>query len=81
MCLGVPGKILNIENPDPIYRHGKVEIGKIVKDISLAFVPDAQTGDYVIVHAGFAISIIDEDEAGAMLKAVSILEEATFMKE
>jgi hydrogenase expression/formation protein HypC len=63
MCLAVPGKILNIEGGDPIFRCGKVNFGGVVKQINLAYVPEAKIGDYVLVHVGFAISIIDEAEA------------------
>nr|BAL57916.1 hydrogenase assembly chaperone HypC/HupF [uncultured Acetothermia bacterium]BAL59039.1 hydrogenase assembly chaperone HypC/HupF [Candidatus Acetothermum autotrophicum] len=64
MCLAVPGKIISIsENDDPILRTGKVSFGGIVKEVNLAYVPEAQVGDYVIVHVGFAISKLDEAEA------------------
>jgi hydrogenase expression/formation protein HypC len=64
MCLAVPGKIISInENEDPILRTGKVSFGGIVKEVNLAYVPEAQVGDYVIVHVGFAISKLDEAEA------------------
>ena len=63
MCLAVPGKIESIDGNDPIFRTGKVSFGGIIKAINLACVPDARTGDYVLVHAGFAISVIDEEEA------------------
>jgi hydrogenase expression/formation protein HypC len=63
MCLAVPGKILSIEGDDPIFRSGKVSFGGIVKQINLAYVPEAKIGDYVLVHVGFAISTIDEAEA------------------
>ena len=63
MCLAVPGKIVNITNTDPILRTGKVSFAGIVKEVNLAYVPEAKIDDYVIVHAGFAISIIDEAEA------------------
>jgi hydrogenase expression/formation protein HypC len=63
MCLAVPGKIMNIEGTDPLYRIGKVNFGGVVKNINLAYVPEAKIGDYVLVHVGFAISIIDEAEA------------------
>jgi hydrogenase expression/formation protein HypC len=63
MCLAVPGKILSIEGSDPILRCGRVSFGGIVKQINLAYVPDAKIGDYVLVHVGFAISTIDEAEA------------------
>lgn len=61
MCLGIPGRILDIEEKE--LRTGRVEFGGVVKDVCLAYVPEARVGDYVIVHVGFAISRIDEDEA------------------
>ena len=63
MCLAVPGKIVSIENEDPILRIGKVDFGGIGKQINLAYVPEAKVGDYVLVHVGFAISVVDEAEA------------------
>lgn len=63
MCLAVPGKIESILENDPIIRTGKVNFGGIVKEVSLAYVPEAKIGDYVLVHAGFAISKVDEKEA------------------
>jgi len=63
MCLAVPGKILSIDGADPMLRSGKVSFGGIIKNINLAYVPEAKIGDYVLVHVGFAISTIDEAEA------------------
>jgi len=63
MCLAVPGKILNLEGDDPLLVSGKVDFGGIVKQVNLAFVPEAGIGDYVLVHAGFAISVIDQEQA------------------
>lgn len=63
MCLAIPGKILSIRGEEPLFRQGQVEFGGVVKDISLAYVPEARVGDYVIVHAGFALNILDEKEA------------------
>ncbi len=63
MCVGVPGKVLSIDEDSGMMRLSKVSFGGIVKDISLAYEPEAQVGDYVLVHAGFAISRIDEQEA------------------
>ncbi len=64
MCLSIPGKLESIEKQlDDIFRVGKVSFGEIKKDINLSMVPDAKIGDYVLVHVGVAISIIDEDEA------------------
>jgi hydrogenase expression/formation protein HypC len=63
MCLAVPGKVLNIEGNDPVLRSGEVSFGGIVKRVNLAYVPEAKVGDYVLVHVGFAISTVDEEEA------------------
>ena len=79
MCLAVPGKILSIEGTDPILRTGKVSFGGIVKQVSLAYVPEAKVDDYVLVHVGFAISTIDEEEANQVfdyLKQMDDLAEA-----
>ncbi len=62
MCLAVPGKILSIEGQD-FARSARVSFGGIVKQVSLAYVPEANVGDYAIVHVGFAISLVDEQEA------------------
>ncbi|HEX9756515.1 MAG TPA: HypC/HybG/HupF family hydrogenase formation chaperone [Nitrospiria bacterium] len=63
MCLGIPGKIINILDDGPLTRTGKVSFGGILKEINLAYTPEASVGDYVIVHAGFSISKINEQEA------------------
>ena len=63
MCLAIPGKITSISGEDPLMRTGKVDFGGILKEVSLAYVPEAQIGDYVIVHVGFALSRVDEAEA------------------
>ena len=63
MCLAVPGKIISIEESDPLLRCGRVNFGGILKDVKLCYVPEAKIGDYVIVHVGFAISTVDEVEA------------------
>lgn len=62
MCLAVPGKIINFSGQDEL-RAGDVSFGGIVKRVSLAYVPEARIGDYVMVHVGFAISVVDEAEA------------------
>jgi hydrogenase expression/formation protein HypC len=80
MCLGVPGKILSLE-PNPVgMTMGKVSFGGVAKEICLAYVPEAQVGDYVIVHAGFALNTLDEAEAMevfALLKEMGELEDVT----
>jgi hydrogenase expression/formation protein HypC len=63
MCLAVPGKIVSVEGEDPMTRVARVSFGGVVKEVSLAYLPEAGVDDYVIVHAGFALSQIDEAEA------------------
>jgi len=63
MCLAIPGKVVSISGDDPLTRLGKVNFGGIIKEASLAYVPEVNLGDYVIVHVGFALSKVDEDEA------------------
>jgi hydrogenase expression/formation protein HypC len=63
MCLAVPGKIISIDGTESFERVGRVNFGGIIKEACLAYVPDAKIGDYVIVHVGFAISLLDEGEA------------------
>ena len=67
MCLAIPGKVTEIGPPEsPVM--GKVSFGGVKKDICLDLVPEVKVGDYVIVHVGFAISIVDEEEARETLK-------------
>jgi hydrogenase expression/formation protein HypC len=63
MCLGVPGKVIRIETGELGVPVGKVSFGGIAKDVCFAYVPEAEVGDYVIVHAGFALNRLDEEEA------------------
>ena len=67
MCLAIPGKIESIDIPDPISRTGTISFGGIRRSVNLAFVPEANIGDYVIVHAGFAINHLNEAEANRVL--------------
>ncbi len=63
MCLAIPGQLLSISGDDPLEKVGKVSFGGMVKEVNLAYVPEVQVGDYVIVHVGFALSIVDEQAA------------------
>ncbi len=69
MCLGIPGKVISIQTDTPMPM-GKVEFGGIAKDICLAYLPDVQVGEYVLVHVGFAISKVDEDEAAEIFRYI-----------
>jgi len=68
MCLAVPGKVISISEADEFNRMAKVDFGGIKKDISIAFTPEVQVGNYVIVHTGFALSVIDEAEAAKVFE-------------
>jgi len=70
MCLGLPGQIKSITGEDPLFKSAQVTFGGVQRQISLMYTPDAQCGDYVLVHAGFALSIIDQDHASTLLSAL-----------
>ncbi|HVU48937.1 MAG TPA: HypC/HybG/HupF family hydrogenase formation chaperone [Terracidiphilus sp.] len=77
MCLAIPGRVLSVEEHGGL-RAGKVQFGGIVRTVSLDFVPEAGCGDYVMVHVGFAISQVDEQEAARtyeLLRQMGALEE------
>jgi len=80
MCLGVPGKVIALE-PDPLgMTMGKVNFAGIVKDVCLAYIPDVQIGDYVVVHVGFAISKVDEEEARQVFAYLREMDELDELK-
>jgi len=79
MCLAVPGRVVVIiDGGDIAFRRAKVDFGGIRKDINLAYTPEAEVGKYVLVHVGFAISVIDEAEAQRVFQ---YLEEIGGLKE
>jgi hydrogenase expression/formation protein HypC len=63
MCLAIPGLILSTAGDDPLMRTARVDFGGVVKEINLAYTPEARIGDYVLVHVGFALTVIDAAEA------------------
>ena len=78
MCLGVPGKIIEINTTTGI-RMGRVDFGGVVREACLEAIPEAIVGDYTIVHAGFALSLLSEQEANetlTLLREISLLEDA-----
>ena len=75
MCLAVPGELLSISEGEPLCRTARVRFGGVIKQINMAFVPEAQVGDYVLVHAGCAISVLDAAEAQRVLAALATLVE------
>ena len=62
MCLAVPGKIVSVNETDPLFRLGVVDFGGVTREVNLAL-PEAVPGDYVIVHVGMALSVLDEETA------------------
>ena len=81
MCLAIPGKITSISGEDPLTRTGKIDFGGILKEASLAYVPEVKVGDYVIVHVGFAISQVDEQEAQKTFEYLREMEELADLAE
>ena len=77
MCLAIPGKILSTETLDGNVRMAKVSFGGIIKDVSLEMVPEAKLNDYVLVHVGVAISIVDEEEAKRVYEYLKDMNELT----
>ena len=82
MCLAVPGKIVTIVQEEHFgLRRGKVDFGGIRKDIGLANTPAARVGDYVLVHVGFALSVVDEQEAQRVFEALRQLDQLDELSE
>jgi hydrogenase expression/formation protein HypC len=75
MCLGIPGKVLEIHSGDGGVPMGKVEFGGIARDVCLAYLPEVVVGDYVLVHVGFAISKLDEAEANEIFAYIDQIDE------
>ena len=76
MCLGIPARVIEIYEKDGLLM-GLAETGGIRKEVCLEYTPEVQIGQYVIVHVGFAISILDEGEAQEMLETLRELAEST----
>jgi hydrogenase expression/formation protein HypC len=80
MCLAIPGKIISVsgdsgDDASQMSRLGRVDFGGVVKEVSLAYVPEATVGSYVVVHVGFAISTMDEDEAKQVFEYLRQIED------
>ena len=73
MCLAIPGKIVEIDDSNELMRMSQVDFGGVVRQISLAYVPEAKVGDYILVHTGFAINVIDEKSAQETLELLTEL--------
>lgn len=69
MCLAIPGKIISIQpSEDPVFRMGKVSFDGVTREVNLGMVPEASVDDYVLVHVGLALQVIDEAEAQKTLE-------------
>jgi hydrogenase expression/formation protein HypC len=76
MCLAIPGQVVEIiPGGDPTLRRGRVDFGGVRKEVSLAFTPDVALGDYVLVHAGFALNVVDEVEASRIFEELCRMDE------
>lgn len=80
MCLGIPGKVVSVEENALGMTQGRVSFGGITKDVCLAYVPGVAVGDYVVVHVGFAISRIDEHEATEVFRLLQRMNETAELK-
>ena len=74
MCLAIPGKIVDITDESPLYRSGQVSFGGVTRSVNLSTVPEAVVGNFVLVHAGLAISRVNPDEAEKTIDYLSRLE-------
>jgi hydrogenase expression/formation protein HypC len=81
MCLAIPGEVTEIQEDSPLTRQAKVNFGGVIKSISLALLPEAQVGQYVLVHAGVAISVVDEEEAAETLAYLKEIDELDLPEE
>jgi hydrogenase expression/formation protein HypC len=82
MCLAIPGKVESISGgDDPMERIGRINFGGVIKEACLAYVPEVTVGDYVIVHVGFALSKVDEDEAQKVFEYLKQMEELGELRE
>jgi hydrogenase expression/formation protein HypC len=75
MCLAIPGKLIAIQEDPYGVRMGKANFGGIVKEVCLQYTPDVQTGDFVLVHVGFALGKVDEEEAERTYKALQEMDQ------
>ena len=81
MCLAVPGKVIEVRGDEPILRTAIVDFGGIRKEVNLACVPEAGVGEYVLVHVGFAITTLDEAEAGRVFEYLRSIDELRQLEE
>lgn len=75
MCLAIPGKLLAITQEGDVNRTGKVDFGGVAREVNLALLPEARVGDYVVVHVGVALSVVDEVEARQVFEYLQQMDE------
>lgn len=75
MCLAVPGKLIEIQDAGEMLRAGRVDFGGVVREVNLSLVPEAAVGDYVVVHVGVALSVVDQDEAHQVFEYLREMDE------
>ena len=81
MCLAIPGKVVSINGDDPLTRMGRIDFSGVIKQACLAYVPEVNVGDYVIVHVGFALSKVDEAEAQKVFEYLKQMDELGELQE
>ncbi len=82
MCLAIPGKLVSIDEAEaPELRRGKVDFAGVKREVSLAFTPEAEQGNYVLVHVGFALSVVDEAEAQQIFEDLKRMDELAELEE
>ena len=77
MCLAVPGKVVSIDSQSSGLLTGQVEFGGVTREVCLACTPEVKVGDFVLVHAGYVIGLVDEAEANATLELLRQVADAT----
>lgn len=75
MCLAIPGKLVQVTQDGDFQRAGKVDFGGVLREVNLSLLPEAVPGDYVVVHVGVALSIVDEAEARKVFEYLQVMEE------
>lgn len=73
MCLGVPGQVVSLDEPGEGLVMGRVSFGGVEREVCFGYAPEAKVGDYVLVHVGFAISVLDETEAQRILEDFEVI--------
>ena len=81
MCLAIPGQLQSITEGDAFTRSGRVSFGGVIREVNLAYVPLAKVNDYVMVHVGFALSVVDADEAALVFTYLKEMDELNELNE